>query len=59
MAFFWTNPRDQFADIYRLAEDFEVGGLSRNEDNTTTLLTLSSGMDSQHATHEIEPCCLL
>ena len=46
MAIFWTNPRDQFADIYRLAEDFEVGGLSRNEDDTTTLLTLSSGMDS-------------
>ena len=36
MAFFWNNPRDRFADICRLEEDFTVSGLSRNEDGTIT-----------------------
>lgn len=53
MAIFWNDPRDRFADICSLAEDFAVGGLSRNEDGTIALLTLSSDMDSQSATCEI------
>ena len=58
VAIFRSNPRDEFDDICGLAEDFAVGGLSRNEDGAITLLTLSSSMDSQSATHEIRPCCV-